>query len=309
MRRIATALITATAATMAMLGNAEARGFGDNDTAKYFGSGEQAVAGMQMEMEMTKGTAQMPVGTGEHWVAWLEFTTADIDATSAFMSTVFGWQVMPFMDGYSIWMPDMEKGVLGCGLSQNPEMPQQTAYYLYNPDIDAKLAEVDAMGGSTFMEKMPIAPDMPNIAMFMDASGVIVGLIDQALPAEDVANPVGPGASGVPGQFCGLEIYSGDSAMTTKFYGKLFGWGVKPGMDGYLEFHPGSGISGVFQNHTPDAKVMAYIWSDDVQATLDAVTAAGGTTFGDAMGMEDIATFGYFVAPGGLMLGIMGPAS
>lgn len=307
MRKMGIALVTAFIAASALLGNAEARGFGDNDTSKYFGSGDKSASGM--EMDMNKGTAQMPLGTGEHWIAWLEFTTGDLAATSDFMVEVFGWEVTPFMEGYSTWMPSMEKGVLGCGLSSSMDMPQQASFYIYTPDIDAKLAEVEANGGSIVMPKMPIAEGMPNIAMFSDPSGVMVGLLDQALPPEPVANPTGVGATGVPGQFCGLEIYGADSGTTIDFYKGLFGWGLKPGMEGYIDFHPGAGISGVFQNHTPDAKVMAYIWSDDVQATLDAVTAAGGTTFGDAMTMEGIATFGYFVGPGGLMMGIMGPAS
>ena len=307
MRNLGIALITAVIAVSTLAGIAEARGFGDNDTSKYFGRGDKSASGM--DMSMTKGVAQMPVGSGEHWVAWLEFNTGDLAATSEFMNTVFGWEIMPFMDSYSIWMPSMDKGVLGCGIGQNPEMPQQTSYYIYTPDIDAKLAEIEGMGGSTLMPKMPIAEGMPNIAMFTDASGVIVGLLDEALPAEPVANPVGPGASGVANHFCGLEIFSADAGNTQDFYGELFGWAVMPGMEGYLDFSAGAGVGGVFQSHTPDAKVMAYIWSDDVQATLDAVTAAGGTTFGDAMSMEGVATFGYFTAPGGLMMGVMGPVN
>ncbi len=307
MRNLGIALITAAFAATTLIGTAEARGFGDNDTSKYFGSGDRSTAGM--ELDMSKGTAQMPVGTGEHWISWLEFNSGDLAADSAFLAEVFGWDIQPYMEGYSMWMPSLDQGVLGCGLMQNPEMPQLASFYIYTPDIDAKLAEVEAAGGSTVMPKMPIAEDMPNIAMFTDPSGVMVGLVDAALPAEPVANPIGVGATGTPGHFCGLEVYQADFATTNAFYKGLFGWSMKPSMEEYLDFSPGAGIAGVFQGHTPDAPVMAYIWSEDVQATLDAVTAAGGTTFGEAMSMEGIASFGYFVGPGGLMLGLMGPAS
>ncbi|MEZ5337714.1 MAG: hypothetical protein R3F46_05570 [bacterium] len=312
MHKLGIGLMAVVIAAFTLNGSAEARGFGDNDNSGYYGQGGQmdkCGGAMDMGMEMTRGTAQMAVGTGEHWISWLEFNTGDIPATSEFLHTVFGWDVMPYMDNYVMWMPSMEKGELGCGIASNAEIPQQSAFYIYTPNIDAKLAEVEARGGSVFVPKMPIAEGMPNIAMFTDPSGVIVGLVDAALPAEPVANPVGPGASGVPGMFCALEVYNASTSGPDSFYRDLFGWASKPTMESYMDFNPGSGIAGVFQSHTAEAKVMAYIWSDDVQATLDAVEAAGGTTFGEAMSMENIATFGYFTAPGGLMLGLMGPAS
>jgi len=283
---------------------AEARGFGDNDTSKYFGSADKGAAEAGMA---ERSVAQMPVGTGEHWVSWLEFNTTDLGATSDFLHTVFGWEVVPYMDNYAMWMPSIDSGVLGCGIAVNADMPQQSAFYIYTSDIDAKLAQIEAAGGSTMLAKMPIAEGMPNIAMFIDPSGVIVGLVDAALPAEPVANPIGPGASGTPGQFCGLEVYNSNTSGVDMFYKGLFGWASKPTMESYMDFNPGSGIAGVFQSHTPDAKVMAYIWSDDVQATLNAITAAGGTTFGDAIAMEGMATFGYFTEPGGVVLGLIGP--
>ena len=285
---------------------AAARGFGDNDTSKYFSS-DSANRGTAEAGMVERSVARMPVGSGEHWVSWLEFNTADMQASADFFSAVFGWEIMPFMDNYSMWMPSMDKGVLGCGLAQGEGFGQQGLFYIYAPDIDAKLAEIEAAGGTTVMPRMPIADGMPNFAVYMDVSGVLVGLVDQAMPAEPVSYPMGQGASGVPGQFCAIEVYNSDEASTSRFYRELFGWDTQHTMDQYMAWNSGAGIAGVFQSHTPDLPVMAYIWSDDVQATLDAVTAAGGTTFGDAMAMEGMGNFGYFTDPGGLVLGLIGP--
>lgn len=304
MRKLTISLIFLATCIVSWQAQASARGFGDNDISQYYGNGSSQEQGM----DVSRSTARMPVGSGEHWVSWLEFVTSDTEASAAFFGEVFGWEVVPFMDGYSLWMPSQTEGIVGCGFSSE-SMGQAAVYYIYEADIDARLAAVEAAGGSVVMPKMPIAEGMPNIAVFKDNSGVIVGLVDAAMPAADVPFVFGKGKRPSVNRFCSIEIYSTGFPGTSDFFRRQFGWDTQPAMEGYLSWNSGAGLSGVFQSHTPDMPVMAYIFVDDVQATLDAISAAGGTTFGDAMEMEGITTFGYFTDPGGVVMGLIGPVN
>jgi predicted enzyme related to lactoylglutathione lyase len=301
MRKLAICLIILAISIVVQHNPASARGFGDNDISQYYGKGSS----QEQSMDMNRSTARMPVGSGEHWVSWLEFVTSDTEASAAFFGDVFGWEIMPFMEGYSLWMPSQTEGIVGCGFSSE-SMGQAAVYYIYEADIDGRLAAIEAAGGSTLMPKMPIAEGMPNIAVFRDNSGVVVGLVDAALPAADVPFVFGKGKRPSVNRFCSIEMYSAGFPGTSEFFREQFGWDTQPAMEGYLSWNSGAGLSGVFQSHTPDMPVIAYIFVDDVQAALDAVTAAGGTTFGDAMSMEGIATFGYFTDPGGVVMGLIG---
>jgi uncharacterized protein len=104
--------------------------------------------------------------------------TANAPATRDFFSKVFGWEVQtsPMMPDYYIYSPGA--GPMGA-IHGNIQNGSRTTVYLYTPDIDAKLAEVEAAGGKVITEKMFVGDAVGNIAHFADPNGNMFGLWDR----------------------------------------------------------------------------------------------------------------------------------
>jgi len=117
-----------------------------------------------------------------------------------------------------------------------------------------------------------------------------------------------------PGDWCHIDVVSGDPGRATKFYSDVFGWHVEeyPGTDyrGVKTSLNGieSGIGGLAQSTgtAPAASsgVVPYILAPDMDATLEAVVAAGGQVVlprTDAFGYGE---FAHFRDPDGNIIGL-----
>jgi predicted enzyme related to lactoylglutathione lyase len=82
------------------------------------------------------------------------------------------------------------------------------------------------------------------------------------------------------GKICYLEIPATDIDGSASFYVKAFGWRTRTRGDGQLAFDDGAGevsgtwITGRLPSEQPG--LLLYIMVDDIEATIDAVIAAGG---------------------------------
>lgn len=88
-----------------------------------------------------------------------------------------------------------------------------------------------------------------------------------------------------------IELPMTDIAATKSFYGSVFGWTFQDWGETYISFH-GAGIDGGFDAITPTNEprsgAVIILYSDQLEAKRDQVTAAGGKI------IQDIFTF-----PGG----------
>ena len=77
-----------------------------------------------------------------------------------------------------------------------------------------------------------------------------------------------------------IEFPSDDLAETKKFYGTLFGWTFTDWGETYISFE-GAGIDGGFRSDgevkSQNPGVLVVLYSDNLEATLESVTAAGAT--------------------------------
>lgn len=84
------------------------------------------------------------------------------------------------------------------------------------------------------------------------------------------------------GKFCWFDLMSTDVATATAFYEALFGWKIDDHNAGYGMIHDrnGKGLGGIMaaQPGMPSAW-LAYVTTDDVDATAAKVTELGGTIF------------------------------
>jgi predicted enzyme related to lactoylglutathione lyase len=111
-----------------------------------------------------------------HPIVHIEIPATDLKQTSQFYADVFGWQVDPAMENYSIFSVE---GGPGGGFV--PLTDENTAgpvgfgvgrplLHLRTDDIEATLAEVEAHGGTTLKPKAEI-PGIGWWAVFADPSG------------------------------------------------------------------------------------------------------------------------------------------
>lgn len=247
---------------------------------------------------------QAPAGNGQHPVALVVISANNLAASSAFYSSVFGWQLMsmsPELSGAAA------PGGPPIALRANvPDGFPGLVPFIRVSDVPAALEQVVAMGGHVDRApwKMPM---MGTMARFADESGTLYGLTDAMVPGGSprVPMPFGDNPKPHANTICSLEMYSAESAGP-RFVREAMGWGTVPTMPSFVAFDPGAGIGGVFQSHTPALTAVAYIYVNDVAATLTAIEAAGGQRLGDPMSMPGMATFGYFKDPSGSSMGLIG---
>lgn len=248
---------------------------------------------------------QAPVGNGQHPVVLVVISANDLAASSAFYASLFGWQMMTMSAELTA-----VSAIAGPMIALRAKMPDGfpgVVPYIGVTDVKAMLVQV-VVAGATVERASWKVPMMGTLGRFKDVAGTIYGLTDAVSPTGSPTVPMPFGTNPKPpaGTICSLEMYSAGDA-TPQFFHDVFGWGTLPTMPAFVAFDPGAGIGGVFQSHTPALTAVAYIYVNDVSASLTAIDAAGGTRLGDAMSMPGMGTFGYFKDPSGTSMGLIGP--
>ena len=245
-------------------------------------------------------------GSGTNPISLVTILTQDRQRVVDFLTAVFAWQMQPAA-------PDITAFELPAGpivsVRQAPDETPAIFPYLYAADIEETLARVVSAGGELERAAWTI-PMVATMARFREPSGTIFGLTTLTFPGANAPIPMPLGTNPRPPEnsLCSIEVYSADRAKSALFFEDVFGWSTQETMPQYTAFDAGTGVGGVFQAHTPVTPVMVYFYAADVRAKLDQVAAAGGAVFGEPIAMPSLATFGYFAAPDGLNMGLIGPA-
>lgn len=96
----------------------------------------------------------------------------DLDATGRFFETLFGWATLPTMPLYRMFDPGQSLG--GVFQGHTPQAPAMA--YIYVADVPAKIAEIEAAGGTRLGDPMAV-PGMCTFGYFRDPSGTAMGLM------------------------------------------------------------------------------------------------------------------------------------
>ena len=117
-----------------------------------------------------------------------------------------------------------------------------------------------------------------------------------------------------PGDWCHLELLSGDREAAKRFYGAVFGWQLTdlPGADYTMvrtsENGIESGLGGLAQvvGALPPASngIVPYIRPDDFEATLARVQEAGGEVLIPKTDVLGYGWFAHFRDPDGNVVGL-----
>ncbi len=254
---------------------------------------------------MAPDAPQVPLGSGKHPITLIVMAANQLDVSVAFYSKVFGWQLHRAAPDLAGSMPSHGPAIaLRSGL---PEGAASAVPYVHVPDVKAAMKRVLEAGGTEDRAPWSI-PLVGTLARFADPGGTVWGVTTAVSPggAAHVPMPFGANPRPKPGSVCSLEMYAPDGEAAGRWFGEQFGWGAAPTMPNFVGFDAGAGIGGVFQSHTPQARVMVYVYVTDVAGTLTTIESHGGARIGEPMGVPGLATFGYFRDPSGTVAGLIG---
>jgi len=111
------------------------------------------------------------------------------------------------------------------------------------------------------------------------------------------------------GKICYLEIPATDIDSSARFYERVFGWQSRVRGDGHRAFDDTTGaVSGSWvlgRQPSRDAGLLPYIMVDDIDATVQALLAAGGRVATPRTPLGDHGqAFATFHDPAGNLLGL-----
>ena len=215
--------------------------------------------------------------------------TSDVKAAESFYTTVVGWTVAPFdpNGGYDILKRPDGAGIGGAmKIPEGMHFPPHWMMYIGVPNLDAAVAHVKRLGGSTLSE----LHDMPNVGRFQalkDPQGAAFSILEPA-----PSSPERPEAPPEPGDVSWRELYTTDAAAAMKFYAELFGWRETQAMDmgpmgKYHIFARGSDLGGMMNTPKEMAQVPPnwglYFRVNDLDAAIGRITANGGQVLNGPM--------------------------
>lgn len=109
-------------------------------------------------------------------LVWNELASSDLDASSAFYDSLFGWQTTPFEGSPTPYLSIKNGGASNGGMREvdPPGMPPHWMVYFGAQDIDESLAKVKELGG--MVHAGPIDIQMAKIAIVQDPQGAVFAL-------------------------------------------------------------------------------------------------------------------------------------
>lgn len=113
----------------------------------------------------------------------------------------------------------------------------------------------------------------------------------------------------MPNPVVHFEVLGKDAKALQSFYAKIFDWPMEPVMDTYAMVRPEgekgiAGGVGATMEGAPGHTTF-YVEVDDLQATLDQIEAAGGSTVQPPMDVPNGPSIALFRDPDGNLVGLV----
>lgn len=220
-------------------------------------------------------------------IAWADLNSPDVDASIAFYTGLFGWDVVERFDEsgeirvYVVFRKD-GKNVVGLGGRRPGSMtgvPAIWTTYANVEDIEAAAAAFTEHGGTGMMPGPVQMADTGWMFHGRDPSGAAIGMWQPG-------THVGADDFNKPGFLIWAEVVTRDLDAVVDFYPKVFGWGATR-MEGsdpaYWLFSVGDRLNAgamAMPAGVPDevpAHWMVYFEVEDVDAAASRARELGGT--------------------------------
>jgi hypothetical protein len=252
---------------------------------------------------------------------WVDLATTDQAAAKAFYGGLFGWSYedMPMDEAgqqrYS--MASLDGSYAAAIYAQQQEqrqmgIPAHWSVHLTVEDVDATAARVAGLGGKLLMEPFDVF-ESGRMAAVSDPTGAAVALWQPR-------NHVGAGVKYEPGAMAWCEMMTTDPGAAAAFFTELLGLQsecqtMEHGVEYTVLMAAGMPASGIMA--LPDELRAMQIpphWSvyfqvTDVDATVAAASAAGGTVNMPATDLATVGRIAFVADPQGAGFGLMAPES
>ena len=238
-------------------------------------------------------------------VVHFEIHGSDAEKLGKFYSELLGWQTQ-YMPEMSDVMVDTASGAgINGGIGDQSQTSAKVTVYIEADDLDAKLKEIEALGGKTVTPPTEI-PNVVTFALFQDPQGNVVGLVKALEPGQEA-----PGVSaGSNTPLDWFEIYGSEPKSLKDFYSKAFDWKVETSTDGGMEYHhfdtgAGRGIHGAV-TADPSGTNKVVLWGnvDDVAKFQQRAEELGADVAMPPMKMGDTMELGIIKDPDGNLFGL-----
>jgi len=239
---------------------------------------------------------------------WIDLGSPDPDASAAFYSGLFGWDVQdlgPDAGGYRMCALD-GRTVAGIGPQQQPDMlPWWTTYFAVE-SVEATSAAVVANGGSIIAPAMDVM-EAGRMAVVADPHGAVFSLWQ-------ANGHAGIGVAGVLGSRCWSELATRHPDAAGEFYAAVFGWRpVEFTGSHYVRFEHGDDAAGgmlhldeTFPAEIPEHWVV-YFLAPDAAATCAQAAALGATIMMPPTPIPMIGQFAVLFDPQGATFNLLQP--
>src|SRR5215218_8388098 len=212
-------------------------------------------------------------------VVRFEGGAADTQPLVAFYGELFGWDLQPIAETYTLVDTRGGQGLIG-GVGRSDTGDPWATFYVEVDDLQATLERAEALGGRTVVPVIEL-PGMA-FAMFDDPDGLLVGLMRDGAAVD------------------WFEVLGSDAGRSQAFYRELFGWEVPEGAYGQVTAGIGGGIGAGGESRW--ATVYASV--PDVEACLARAEALGGTREYGPNPVDDHTETGAFRDPAGNPFGV-----
>ncbi len=212
---------------------------------------------------------------------WIDLATSDVAGAQAFYRSVMGWDYETPGADYGGYLNARRDGrYVGGMMASDPDWnaPDAWTVYLHTADIQATIAAALAAGATTCIPAMEV-PEKGWMAMLTDPTGAFFGLWQptghRGFEAYDEA--------GAPVWF---QLTTTDFAKAGEFYTAVFGWQLQVEADTDAFRYRTASFDGTPLIGLMDGTVIPgldrstwnfFLGSDDVDKTVELVTANGGS--------------------------------
>lgn len=248
---------------------------------------------------------------------WIDLTSPDTDASTAFYSGLFGWDAedQHDPDGNHIYTNFSRDGQLVAGMApQQPEMagmPPIWNTYVATSDVDTTTKKVEEAGGTVMLPPMDVMTQ-GRMAVYADPSGAVVS-------AWQPGEHVGAAVCNEADAWSWNELMSRDLDRALAFYTDVFGWHYDPqDMPGGMTYHvveggDEGGLGGLMDMPDEISDEVPSYWGvyftvDDCDATVDRARELGGGVLMEPMDMGGVGRMATLHDPMGGTFNVMQPA-